>query len=74
MREILIKIKIDELTDRIATLIRHRGFPEYVNEAGVKEESIDQILEMVGILENLKQEFLIKLKTKSGHGDERNKK
>lgn len=65
MKEILIQIKIDEVTNQIATLIKHRGFPEYVNAEGVKEESIDQIFEMMGILENLKQEFLIKLKTKA---------
>ena len=65
MKEISIQIRLDELSNQIGTLIKHRGFPEYVNEEGMKEESVDQILEMIGILENLKQEFLIKLKTKA---------
>ena len=66
MKEILIQIKIDELTNQIGTLIKHRGFPDYINEiTGTKEESVDQILEMIGILENLKMEFLQKLKTKA---------
>jgi hypothetical protein len=55
MKEILIRAQVDEVSGRVATLIKQKGFTT----------SMGTILETIGILENLKQQQLEKLKSQS---------
>jgi hypothetical protein len=55
MREILIKISIDDETGEIQSAMKHKGYTE-------KDYSLQYIFQLVGILENLKQQTLNKLK------------
>jgi hypothetical protein len=57
MKEILIRAGIDSESDKILTAIKHKGFTEG------EEYNLEQIILTIGILENLKQQMLDKLKT-----------
>jgi hypothetical protein len=52
MKEIQIIVRIDDKTERMASIIKNKEFDK---------ETLSGILFMVGILENLKQEQLNKL-------------
>ena len=57
MKEIQIAIRIDETTNQIGHIFKHKGFG-----AG---NDVEVILTTIGILDNLKQQFLDKLSSKS---------
>lgn len=57
MKELLIKVSVDNNTGRIASIVKHRGFSN-------GEYSIEQILLTIGILDNLKIQMLAKMEQK----------
>jgi len=57
MKELLIRVQIDDASGKIATAVKHRGFSE-------KGYSVEQILLTMGILDNLKASMQAKLDQK----------
>jgi len=57
MKEIQIAVRIDEVTNQVGHIMKHKGFGP--------GEDIDVILTTIGVLDNLKQQFLNKLLSKS---------
>jgi hypothetical protein len=58
MKHLLIQVSLDETSGRIATSFKHKGF-------STGDYSIEQILLTIGILDNLKQQMLDKIKTQA---------
>jgi hypothetical protein len=56
MKEINIKVRFDKSASKLGTIITHSGF---------EEDDISLILETIGVLENLKQQMLDKLKSRN---------
>lgn len=57
MKEILIKVSVDNESGRIGTVVKHRGFSD-------GDYSVEQILLTMGILDNLKSQMQNKLEQK----------
>ena len=57
MKELLIKVQIDNDSGKIATAIKHRGFSD-------EGYSVEQILLTMGILDNIKASMQAKLDQK----------
>ena len=57
MKELLIKVQIDNDSGKIATAVKHRGFSD-------KGYSVEQILLTMGILDNIKASMQAKLDQK----------
>jgi len=57
MKEIQIAVRIDEEGNKMGHVLKHRGFGA--------EDNITLILTTIGILDNLKQQYLDKLSSKS---------
>jgi len=56
MKTISIEVRIDDFTGKMGTVMKQIGFGS--------EESVDVILQTIGILDSLKQNMLNKLNTK----------
>jgi len=56
MKELQIVVRIDETTNQMAHAIKHKGFGT---------DDLTCILTTIGILDNLKQQFIDKLTNKS---------
>jgi hypothetical protein len=56
MKQLLIQVSLDEVSGKIATSFKHKGFSK-------GDYTIEQILLTVGILDNLKRQMLDKLNT-----------
>jgi hypothetical protein len=60
MKEIKIAVRIDDSINKMGQVITHNGFG---TEPGV--DNLELILTTIAVLDNLKQQFLDKLQSKS---------